>query len=196
MDESTTAGRQASRSMLERRNVRRVAFNVEWSHWCRVLHASARQMTLESGLCDWFERRHALHLTHVRRRRIGVARRIDLVVTTKSFHLMQTICVIMHFNRSTAPARTGGETVGRHCTARLNVSTLSEICARSHHSRQQRVLAHRRQRWRTRRRHHRALAATSMVDTAPRASSSRHCQTSARDPAIPPQRALVHHRQP
>jgi hypothetical protein len=64
MDESTTAGRQASRSMLERRNVRRVAFNVNSSHWCRVLHANARQMTLESGLCDCFEHRHALHLTH------------------------------------------------------------------------------------------------------------------------------------
>jgi hypothetical protein len=87
MDESTTAGRQASRSMLERRNVRRLPFNVNWSHWCRVLHASACKLTLESGLCDCFEHRHALHLTHVcaaNRRRSE----IDLVVTTKSFHLM------------------------------------------------------------------------------------------------------------
>jgi hypothetical protein len=74
MDESTTAGRQASRSMLERRNVRRLPFNVNWSHWYRILHASAFKMTRESSLCDWFERRHALHLTHVWRRRLGVAR--------------------------------------------------------------------------------------------------------------------------
>jgi hypothetical protein len=32
MAESTTAGRQASRSMLERRNVRRLPFNVKWLH--------------------------------------------------------------------------------------------------------------------------------------------------------------------
>jgi hypothetical protein len=150
----------------------------------------------------------------------------------------------MHFNRSTAPAHTGGETAGRHCTARLNGSTLSEICARPT-TRQQRVLARRRQPWRTRRRRHRARAATSMVDSAPRARTSRHCPTSALVPphdnskyryivgnlgahgggatvhgrrhrwstvhraptqstlsdicarsAIPPQRALVHHRQP
>jgi hypothetical protein len=75
MDESTIGGRQSSRSMLERRNVRRLPFNVNWSHWCRVLHASACLVALESGLCDCFEHRHALHLTHVWRRRIGVARK-------------------------------------------------------------------------------------------------------------------------
>jgi hypothetical protein len=75
MDESTTAGRQASRSMQERRNVRRVAFNVNWSNWCRVLHASSCETTLESGLCDWFEHRQALHLTHVWRQSASLGNR-------------------------------------------------------------------------------------------------------------------------
>jgi hypothetical protein len=121
MDESTTAGRQASRSMLERRNVRRVAFNVKWSHWCRVLHASACKLTLESGLCDCFEHRHALHLTHVWRRRIGVAR-IDLVVMTKSFRLIQpyvhSYISIVPRNLRTLAARSMVDTASRASTGR------------------------------------------------------------------------------
>jgi hypothetical protein len=89
MDESTIAGRQMSRSMLERRNVRRLPFNVNWSHWCRVLHASACLVALESGLCDCFEHRHALHLTHVWRATNRRRSEIDLVVMNKSFQSMQ-----------------------------------------------------------------------------------------------------------
>jgi hypothetical protein len=59
---------------------------------------------------------------------------------------------------------------------------MSDICARSVIPPQQ-VLVHRRQPWRNRRRRHRARAARSMVDTAPRASTSRHCATSA---LVPP----------
>jgi hypothetical protein len=81
-----------------------------------------------------------------------------------------------------APPRTGGEVDGRHCTARLDESTLSDICARSAIP-PQRALVHHRQPWRTRRRRHRARAARSMVDTAPRASTSRHCPACA---LVPP----------
>jgi hypothetical protein len=59
---------------------------------------------------------------------------------------------------------------------------MSDICARSVIPPQQ-VLVHRRQPWRNRRRRHRARAARSMVDTAQRASTSRHCPKSA---LVPP----------
>jgi hypothetical protein len=88
----------------------------------------------------------------------------------------------MHFNRSTVPARTGGEIAGRHSVARQNGSTLCNICALPT-KQQQLVLVHRRQRWRTRRRCHHARVATSMVDTASRAKTERHCPTSA---LVPP----------
>jgi hypothetical protein len=126
IDKGTIAGRQASRSMLERRNMRLVAFNVEWSHLCRVLHASARKLACESGLCAWFEHRHALHLTHVRRGE-SASSEIDIVVMTKSFHLMQPYV--------------------RSCMSIIP-------------------------------RYLRALAARSLVDTASRAKTDRHCATS------------------
>jgi hypothetical protein len=85
----------------------------------------------------------------------------------------------MHFNRPTTLAHTGGEIAGRHCVALLNASTMPDIYARLA-KQQQRALQHRGQPWRTRRRRHRARAARSTVDTAPRASPSRHCPTSAR----------------
>jgi hypothetical protein len=84
----------------------------------------------------------------------------------------------MHFNRSAEPAHTDGEIASRHCVARLDESALTNICARST-KQQQRALLHRRQPWRTRRRCHRAWAARSRVDTAPRIRTSRHCPTSA-----------------
>jgi hypothetical protein len=57
------------------------------------------------------------------------------------------------------------------------------MCARPT-KQQQQVLVHHRQPWRTRRRCHRARAARSMVDSAPRASTSLQCQTSARGPSF------------
>jgi hypothetical protein len=64
---------------------------------------------------------------------------------------------------------------------RLNGSTLSNISARLV-TQQQLVLVHRRQAWSTRRRHHRAREARSMVGSAARAEADRHCATTARVP--------------
>jgi hypothetical protein len=109
-------------------------------------------------------------------------RRVDIVKHLRAVHHSITASTVTSYatlvHTTAAPSCTGSEVDGRHCTARHDGSTLSNICARSAIP-PQRALVHHRQPWRTRRRRHRARAARSMVDTASRASTGRHCPTSA-----------------